>query len=539
MKRLIVNLALLPFALASVILSVCLLGGAYWPYTTLVIDASTYPIVGDGVTDNGAAFQAIFTLASQAGAKVAFPCGDFRIARNITATIPNYRKITIEGGGSDCTEFFFSGGNFGLTENLGGPFGSANVTGVSITTDQVNPSQPGFSLVNNNSFAGVPNLSFGSNNFYDVVFRGHDTFTDFPTPTQHWATGFYERSVNELNFYGGACNFGNGIQSGTCYSFNGTPASGPTAAVETIVVNFFGTATFNCGVSWYYGQQVEGIYLVATQSTGCNIGVSIPANTTGAPVRDQITISGGAQFEDSTFAVDVEDVDFQNIQINGGFFIVPGYLTWVASYASYTTGTVIANPPSGGNLYTETVASCVSASSGSGPTGAGGADGTCNWVNSGTPHVNTAIKLQGVGGNQVQNSQIAASGTGATVGIEVAGSIQEAAGNQVFNNDIGNFAKAIAIDNGINGGVYAYYNLMIANLVDYSLGSGGATGFFIKDKNLRNLSAVIACSSATTQSEFLMADPASTPTYYGVAAGGGVTSSVVPIICDGANDRYH
>jgi hypothetical protein len=256
-----------------------------------------------------------------------------------------------------------------------------------------------------------------------------------------------------------------------------------------------------------------------------------------------LTISGGAQFEDSTYAVDIEDVDFQNLQINGGFFIVPGYLGWIESYSSFTTGSVIVNPLNSGNLYTETVASCTTAGSGSGPsgTGSGITDGTCSWNYSGPPHVNTAIKAQGVGGSQIEDSTIAGSPQGATVGIEVAGSAQQAAGTQVVNNQIGNFGKGIVIDNGVTEAyTYAYYNNMINNTVDYSLGSGGAGGLFIKDKNLRNLSSIIACSSGTVQSEFLMADPSGTPAYFAVAAGGGTSPEVVPIICGQDGDyRYH
>lgn len=414
--------------------------------------------VGNGVNADGAAVAATFAQAGNGGTVTA-PCGTYKIGQNIAQTLANLGHITFIGGGSGCTKLLFSGGNFGLTINWGGLYGSVSFYGVTIETDQINPSQPGLSIVNNNTLGGSNNLSFGSNNFYDVVFTTDHAFTA-PTPTHYWGTGFFDQSVSEVNFWGGSCNFGTGITSGKCYSINGTSSE------EAIVINFNGVATFNCDTGVFYGNFVEGVYLTNFQSTGCNTGVI----TTGTN-QDSLVITG-SQFEDNTVAININNVNFNNFQLSNSVIIVP--------------------PNS------------------------------------------TGILLQGLGGQIVGNAIGGVSTTG-TTGILDIGVPSNGSGQQVSNNNFGNLGTAMKVNNGVTAAyLYATNNQTIGNTTDYALGTGGAAGLFIVDTKLRNLTNILACSSAIYPSQFIQAD-STAAAWNGIAAGSGV--EVMGIRCDSANWR--
>jgi hypothetical protein len=528
MKRLVVNLALLPFVLASVVLSIFIVGGAYWPYSGLIIDASTYPIVGDGVTDNGAYIQAMLARVSQAGGKIVFPCGVFKIDRNLTGTVPAEGHVDISGGGSDCTELFFSGGPYGLTETWASIFGSFSASSLTFSTDQVNGGT-GLSLVE--PFASSFQVNeFGNNNIYDVTFRGHDRFTN-ATPTEYWATGFYESGLTLLNFYGGTCDNLPTSSLGICYSLNGPPPA--VTGLQSVEINFFGTSTANCATGWFYGENVQGVTWTGINSTGCNYGITTTTSTSGP---DQLTVTGSAM-NVNVCGICINESSFGGAQISNNLIIVEPGATGVQLQGT-------------GNFV---VGNAISGTSTTGTIG----------VNINGPSANS-------GGNMIASNTIG----GMSVGIQITISGTPAyayayLNNMEFNtndyvlNDNGNalWATSTAYTSGTtvvnnNGVQVGLYTETVASCTSASSGLGptgtgtgitdntcswnyagiGAGGFFIQDVKARNLSTIMPCTSGNRFSSFLQADSNLTNGWGGVAtsSGGGQAAHIV---CAGSSYR--
>lgn len=275
-------------------------------------NVKNYGAVGDGSTNDGAAIQTAYTAAVAANSVLFFPCGTYKIQQALTATLANLGHFNLVGGGSNCTELFFSGSNtYGFTLNYAG-YGTFVQAGMTLTTDQANGGTAEYLNNPNGTANGVEGMD--DNNIYDVNFRGHDRYSS-GSPTAYWSTGLLTVGVTQLNVWGGSCDFIFNLYAGICYSINGYP----TTPVNAVVMNFYGTVANNCGTGFFYGQYVEGMTLNAVNSVNCATSVG----TTTGPGTDQLAIVN-SQFNAVNCGVCIL-TDINDFSISNSLFIMsPG-----------------------------------------------------------------------------------------------------------------------------------------------------------------------------------------------------------------------
>ena len=530
----------------------CLLVGAYYPPTGTIIDASTYPIVGDGLTNNNVALARIFSDANNApyGAKVVFPCGTYKYTTSQSVTIPANFGFQLQGAGQDCTTFYKSGAGNGINTTLGDQFSSFKFADFTVTTDATS----GQAL--NISMAAGLNVSYGPSNEVDNVgFRGQDFYG---AQTQHWTYGVQMAGVSNVNINGGVCNgipASPGAHTTTCYYAVG---GGSGAYPYSVVFNFKNTIMNQCGTAFRYGDWVQGVTLDTVNVTGCDNGVTTAAGVNlTTDVLDQLTVIG-SQFNTYVCGICINSPYFNDALIYDNLFIVES-----GSIGIKITGTgyIIANNQMGdaGNG-TSTAFQFSQSSAAFGGLIEGNFVGGFLTMAGVNASVNTQAHIR-------HNMWLTGSGPTSTVvggnvnnqAASITGYVRAAGSRFLFTPGATNTGAMTFNDGGGAVPIYAggttpvSANAVVINvpaLLTYSATNSGyelsvpqeytidssSSGTIIDDEEPKNYAYAPACGAAIRYSKFFIVD-SSTVTYNAVVSGGG--TGQVNGICNGSSVVAH
>lgn len=266
----------------------------------------SYGGAGDGVTANDSALAALLA-AEPAGNKCAyFPPGKFKFASPVSYTMVNsIESVSIVGAGSDKTELTWASGN-GITLNYIGPYNSAHVRDLTLTTGSVGG---GTALNLNQTAASIPNpANTALSDVIGVVVRGADGYV----VSDYWSTGINVFGVSNINFLGVVLD-GNAALggNGTGISISGTSSLNPVQYNITSCVFNWNSVALN------YGTYTQGITVAQSNFVGGSYGI-ISQNTVVNP--DQLTVIG-SQFNQTTVNI-LENSNIPNTMISGNQFIV-------------------------------------------------------------------------------------------------------------------------------------------------------------------------------------------------------------------------
>lgn len=158
--------------------------------------------LGDGVTDNSAAFNA--ALHAYQNPCVYFPSGDYNFLSSIGYTFPvNGQSLMVKGDGKDITELTWPNAvSVGFVIALIGQSNSVQIRDMSISTGQAGAD---IGIEVNQTVACSAQCASGSgvgSDFTNLVFRGNDGYYE---QTHHsishfWNTGIYIQNASYVNF---------------------------------------------------------------------------------------------------------------------------------------------------------------------------------------------------------------------------------------------------------------------------------------------------------------------------------------------------
>ena len=525
-----------------------LLVGAYYPPTGTIIDASTYPIVGDGLTNNNTALARIFSDANNApyGAKVVFPCGVYKYTTTQTITIPANFGFQLQGAGQSCTTFYKSGAGNGFNATLGNLYSTFKFADFSVTTDATSGQ-----ALNISEPAGLNNQYGPTNEIDNVGFLGQDFYG---AQTQYWTYGVQIAGVSNVNINGGVCNgipALPGAHHTICYYAVG---GGSGANPYSVVFNFNQTQMNQCATAFRYGDWIQGAVLSVVNVTGCDNGITTTAGGGSfvTDILDQLTVSD-SQFNTYVCGICINDPYFSDALIYDSLFIVEN-----GSIGIKLTGTnyVVANNQMGdiGNG-TSTAIQFSQSSAGFGGLVEGNFIGGFLSMVGVNASVNTQARIR-------HNMWFSGSGpTSAIVGgnvnnqtASIVGYVRAAGSRFLFTPGATN-TGAMTFNDG-SGAVPIYAGgttpvsanavvMGVAALLTYSAANSGyelsvpqeytidpsSSSTIIDDEEPKNFAYAPACGTAIRYSKFFISD-ANSPTYNAAVSGGG--ANLVPTICTGS-----
>lgn len=242
------------------------------------VSVKDFGAVGDGVTDDTAAFNA--ALAS--GAKnIYFPAGTYRFDSKITYTFPNPSSgsqdtdnidaVTIFGDGADVVSLYWPTTD-GMLFNYTSQQHALHLKRLSIVCGST-AATVGLEFTNSYAFFGT---FVAQSDISDVTFRGSDGYAN----TKRWGTcvkiaNVSDINFNNVNFYGES----NGT-SGTGVSI-ASPGAGcfvapsPTCTCGT-VYNFVNCNWSFLGTGFVYGAHTQTVQIVNSFFGQCETGIYVP-----------------------------------------------------------------------------------------------------------------------------------------------------------------------------------------------------------------------------------------------------------------------
>ena len=314
----------------------------------------SYGGVGDGTTDNTAAFTAAVT----ASPCVSFPPGKFRFNSALGYTFTaDLQSLTIRGEGPDQTVLYWPntvGTALAVTKNQLGQ--SVHLRDLSMTTGTFND-DVGFSSVQVRNFSGPIQGGYASNDITNVTFRADEGYWEenagSPTTISHgWKTGILLKdsvwNITGVSIYGPTPTGSGG------YPVLGA-GSGTGIDVETVNTNIL-PALFNITTSnftWLEnglltGAHAQGFQVAQSNFVGCYIGIKIPS---GATSITQVSVTG-SQLNN------IHDIDVAFpvavLTLGNNLFYVPtggiGINTTAQSLMTTITGNVFNGPGAGSGI---------------------------------------------------------------------------------------------------------------------------------------------------------------------------------------------
>jgi len=211
------------------------LANANSPQVTL---ANSAGFVGDGVTNNDAAFTAWWSGLSSAGGCLEFGKGTYVFSSAINKTMASSRQtVTIRGLGSDLSILHWpSGGGMKIVQ--GSSLNSVHIRDLTFTTGAANTGSA-IVLDSNGIALGSAQLS----NVTNVAIRGND-FDDINSNVHYWAVGLQIRGWSNINVEG-LTTYGLIGAPGTAGGGIGMNVNGYSTG-QSIVIN-----TSNSTFSWH------------------------------------------------------------------------------------------------------------------------------------------------------------------------------------------------------------------------------------------------------------------------------------------------
>jgi hypothetical protein len=249
--------------------------------TKIIWSITDFGGIGDGVTDNAAAFAKAFAALTGTGGVIYFPPGKYVFKSQVSYNLPaGIFSVSIVGAGQDATILTWPGGSGGMSFNYAGISSSVHVRDLSLTTGTTNG---GNALTLQNA---VPNANPALTAISDicrVTIRGDDGYS----ATNYWSAGINVVNVSNIQYdnltiVGAAAPNGNGI------NLVGLPASSTYSVVHNITKSTFLNLA-NCIV---YGSFVQGVTIDQSNfvsNAGTSNGIAVPGSQTGTLAQLSIT----------------------------------------------------------------------------------------------------------------------------------------------------------------------------------------------------------------------------------------------------------
>ncbi len=297
-------------ALRAFVVVAAVFAGGLAPSAYPVFDLATFGAVGDGVTNNDAAFSAVFSAAAKGG-MIRVPCGVFKIAATPSLQIPPGQNLSLVGSGSDCTTISVSGPVDGPTFAYGDQFSSVRIADITFTTDQPG----GYTAVTLNSRTDNQMAAFSSQTtFENVVFRGADAYG---ANAQFWGEGVHERNVSNISIVNPMFDGPHASPNGVFLVLQGLAAK----SAYSVQISISHMNISYCKIAIAYEDWVQGLAISNSNVTGCDVGVQVVANPKGT--LDQIAVVN-SQFNTFVCSVCVNDGKFNNLMLSNNMFITNG-----------------------------------------------------------------------------------------------------------------------------------------------------------------------------------------------------------------------
>ncbi|SAL10609.1 parallel beta-helix repeat-containing protein [Caballeronia turbans] len=277
------------------------------------IDVKDFGAVGDGVTDDTAAFSAAFAYARTfKSSNIFIPPGTFVLSSQLVYNMPSATAaISLFGSGSDVTELTWAAGA-GMVFNFNGNFNSVHIRDMSITTGTAGIGNPAISLIGPSS-PFQPQLPAQSD-ITNVTFRGSDGYQ----MTNYWSTDVLVQCAHNVNCYNTQFVGPSGV-GGYGFHVFGTPIN------PAYPFNFTSCSFNHRFAGIYIGTQVQGITVnqcnfTAAVGVGSSYGILSDA-TAQASSLVQLSVTG-SQFTVNSAAVFLP-VGVTGTNINDNFIFVP------------------------------------------------------------------------------------------------------------------------------------------------------------------------------------------------------------------------
>jgi len=272
------------------------------------LSMSQFGSVGDGVTDNTAAFNAAVAALPGTNGCIEFPAGKFRFNSAISYTLPNsLASIAIKGQGADNTILFWPNASGGLTINYTNALNTAHIWDLSLTTGQAGGGT-GLAFTSTAHTQGISDI-------YRVTLRGDDGIN----VTDYWNIGVFSHYVSNLNVEGLAV-FGQGATgAGTLHGLGMQIEGAPAVPDYAVQVNVAKSVFEFLGTGILYGSYLQG--LTVDQSNFSLVGNGIQSNSseTGVLAGLAVTNSQFGLFNNSGVGI-LTLTTIINTQITNNFF---------------------------------------------------------------------------------------------------------------------------------------------------------------------------------------------------------------------------
>jgi hypothetical protein len=274
-------------------------------------------------TNNDTAYANTLASGPAGNACVDFPAGTYKFASQNVYTMPSASaSVMLHGAGPDQTILTWSAGG-GLKFNYLGPYNSAHIQGMTLTTGTTATGSAIFLNQQATTIANPANTAL--TDITNVTIRGADGYD----VTDYWLYGlqiFGVSNVNAINFTVVGANF-NG---------NGAYVTGNTTAIP--VVYNFTLCTFNeLNQGFIYGNNTQGVTFSQCNFTGNNYGIIAPAGESGL---DQLTVIG-SQFNNFIFSIDAAS-DIDALLIENNLFLIQNSTTCI-NLGSFSTVNIVGN----------------------------------------------------------------------------------------------------------------------------------------------------------------------------------------------------
>lgn len=237
--------------------------------------ANSTGFVGDGTTDNTAAFNTWLSALSTSSGCLEFGVGKYRFNSAISKTMSAGRQmIQIRGQGLDASTLYWPSGG-GLTLINSNTNNYVNIHDLSFTTGATNTGNGLYLNTTGNA------LAFGGvNTLYNLSFRGDD-YTSNSVNSFYWAVGLKIRNWNNVNI--------NNITTAGLFSLTfGDPGGGIGFEYGCVtpficaVVNVSNSQFFYHSVTWVLDDYWEGVSFTNNLLVGQvgAVGLYVPAGGT-------------------------------------------------------------------------------------------------------------------------------------------------------------------------------------------------------------------------------------------------------------------
>jgi hypothetical protein len=264
---------------------------------TGIHNAKALGAVGDGSSDDATNLQSILSAISSAGGELFLPCGKYKAATALTATIAAGKSVRIQGVAPECVTIYFPN-NSGLSFTFASPFSSIHIRDVTITGGLGNGSGNSAISLSYGSFYGNPALT-AQNDFTNVTVRGDDAFNG----ADYWTNCYTITNVSNVNWFGGSC-LGSSSRKGSGVLIQGD------AAVRSfgVAYNFSSTTFTSVETGITYGSWVQGVTLNQVNISNSTTGIRAPSVNTG--------VLHGLNIVNSQFGVVGRSIDIE-VSIGG------------------------------------------------------------------------------------------------------------------------------------------------------------------------------------------------------------------------------